>query len=222
MALPEPSAERPRVLVSLGSVFAQPDTLRAVIAELTSDGNALDAELIVTRRMIDGGSLIDAPENVAVVPFQPMARQIVGADAALVHGGAGTVIGALCEGVPLVVLPLGADQFVQAAAVGKAGGGIALPIRPGHLGDHADCPVAVLGQLLYIHDYRRKHPCLTRGRETADVQPNVSTMSTNGQASPETSHWPSAICGSRTWTSRSAMGRPAGRRCWSWCPATRA
>lgn len=26
--------------------------------------------------------------------------------------------------------------------------------------------------------------------------------------------WPSATCGSRRWTSPSAMGRPVGRRCW--------
>lgn len=41
----------------------------------------------------------------------------------------------------------------------------------------ADSPVAVLGQLLYIHGYLRKHPCLTTERKSTNVQPNVSTMS---------------------------------------------
>jgi hypothetical protein len=41
----------------------------------------------------------------------------------------------------------------------------------------ADGPVSVLSQLLYIHDHRPKHLRPTEGRETADVQPNVSPMS---------------------------------------------
>ncbi|MEV4346931.1 nucleotide disphospho-sugar-binding domain-containing protein [Actinoplanes sp. NPDC049596] len=46
------------------------------------------------------------------------------------HGGAGTVLGSLAEGLPLVVVPQGADQFVQGAAVERAGRGVAT--APGH------------------------------------------------------------------------------------------
>ncbi|MFE4723587.1 hypothetical protein ACFRLW_45975, partial [Streptomyces sp. NPDC056728] len=51
-------------------------------------------------------------------------------------------------------------------------------LKRGRAAEHlADRPVAVLGQLLYIHDHRAKHPGLSGGRELPDVQPNVSTMS---------------------------------------------
>ena len=40
------------------------------------------------------------------------------------HGGSGTAYGALAVGVPLVVVPVFADQFANAAAVVQAGAGI--------------------------------------------------------------------------------------------------
>jgi UDP:flavonoid glycosyltransferase YjiC (YdhE family) len=43
------------------------------------------------------------------------------------HGGSGTVRGALAAGVPMVVVPLGADQPHNAQRVAAAGAGIAVP-----------------------------------------------------------------------------------------------
>ena len=53
------------------------------------------------------------------------------ADAILVvcHGGAGTTLGALAAGVPLVVFPLFADQAANAACVDHAGAGVAVMAR---------------------------------------------------------------------------------------------
>ena len=42
----------------------------------------------------------------------------------LTHGGAGTTLGTLAAGIPLVVVPQGADQFVQADRVTAAGVGL--------------------------------------------------------------------------------------------------
>ena len=42
------------------------------------------------------------------------------------HAGAGTIIGALAHGVPLVCLPRGADQFGNAAQIARIGAGITL------------------------------------------------------------------------------------------------
>ena len=39
------------------------------------------------------------------------------------HGGAGTTIGALAHGLPLLVLPQGADQYANVDAVVAAGAG---------------------------------------------------------------------------------------------------
>ena len=42
------------------------------------------------------------------------------------HGGAGTMLGALAQGVPLLLLPVAADQFRNARALQAVGAGIAL------------------------------------------------------------------------------------------------
>jgi UDP:flavonoid glycosyltransferase YjiC (YdhE family) len=46
--------------------------------------------------------------------------------AVICHAGAGTLIGALAYGVPVVCLPRGADQFANAEQVARTGAGIAL------------------------------------------------------------------------------------------------
>ncbi len=48
-------------------------------------------------------------------------------DVVVTHGGLGTCAGALSHGVPLVCLPLGRDQHLNAARVEAVGAGITLP-----------------------------------------------------------------------------------------------
>ncbi len=47
-------------------------------------------------------------------------------DAVITHGGAGTTLGALAFGVPLVLLPQGADQYANAERIVSAGAGLQL------------------------------------------------------------------------------------------------
>jgi len=42
------------------------------------------------------------------------------------HGGAGTTLGALAHGVPLLVLPQGADQYIISERVASSGAGLRL------------------------------------------------------------------------------------------------
>jgi UDP:flavonoid glycosyltransferase YjiC (YdhE family) len=49
------------------------------------------------------------------------------AAAVVCHGGSGTVLGALAAGVPMVVVPLGADQPHNAQRIAATGAGLALP-----------------------------------------------------------------------------------------------
>ena len=46
---------------------------------------------------------------------------------AVIHGGAGSTMGALAFGLPLVLVPQGADQFFNTERVVAAGAGIGLP-----------------------------------------------------------------------------------------------
>jgi UDP:flavonoid glycosyltransferase YjiC (YdhE family) len=122
-----PALGRPRVLVTFGSFFADPAVVGALIDGLTSGPDAIDAEFIGTAL-----PMTEPPSGPhRIVPFQPLSELLEGVSAVVTHGGAGTVLGTLSKGIPLVVVPQGADQFVQAAAVERAGCGVATdPGRP--------------------------------------------------------------------------------------------
>ena len=57
----------------------------------------------------------------------PQAEVLGHAAVVVSHGGSGTTLGALAAGRPLVVVPLFADQPVNARRVAAIGAGIALP-----------------------------------------------------------------------------------------------
>lgn len=129
--LPAPASGRPRVLITLGSHFADSKVLATLLDDLTGGSEPLDVEFLATILPgADVAGMRHRSEHVTVLPFQPLSRLLVGVSAALIHGGAGTTLGCLAEGVPLVVWPQGADQPVQAAAVNEAGAGIGLPPGP--------------------------------------------------------------------------------------------
>jgi UDP:flavonoid glycosyltransferase YjiC (YdhE family) len=54
------------------------------------------------------------PPNVRVEQFVPQATVLPSCAAVISHGGSGTLLGALAAGVPLVLLPQGANQFENA------------------------------------------------------------------------------------------------------------
>lgn len=121
-----PSGSRPRVLVSFGSVYSDPAVVGAVVDGVTDSG--LDLEVIVTAGVLTRPEDVPvADPRVQVVPFVPLDELLQGVDLVLTHGGAGTTLAALSKGIPLVVVPQGADQFLQAAAVERAGVGRSLP-----------------------------------------------------------------------------------------------
>ncbi len=114
------------VYVTFGTVFARefPEVLtqaalgaaRAGAPTVVSSGNteppagltsAADAQLRVER----------------FVPQDAVLRQCA---AAVIHGGTGTTLGALAHGVPVLVIPLGADHGGHARAVTTHGAGIVL------------------------------------------------------------------------------------------------
>jgi UDP:flavonoid glycosyltransferase YjiC (YdhE family) len=66
------------------------------------------------------------PPNVAVEQYVSQALLLPLCSAVVCHAGAGTIIGALAHGVPLVCLPRGADQFGNAAQISRIGAGITL------------------------------------------------------------------------------------------------
>jgi len=115
----------PLVYVSFGTVLGRMsfagEVYRAVIDAVTG----LDVRVLVTTgRGFDPARLRDVPGNVHVEAWVDQADVLGEAGLVVCHGGSGTTYGALAAGVPLVVVPVFADQFANAPKVAQAGAGI--------------------------------------------------------------------------------------------------
>ena len=118
--------------VSFGTVLGRMsfagEVYRAVIDAVTG----LDARVLVTTgHGFDTSRLRDVPGNVHVEAWVDQADVLGEAGLVVCHGGSGTTYGALAAGVPLVVVPVFADQFANAPKVAQARRGHAGPHGPG-------------------------------------------------------------------------------------------
>jgi UDP:flavonoid glycosyltransferase YjiC (YdhE family) len=129
-ALPA-SRVRPRVLVTLGTVLLDGELLDALVDA------AADCDVEVLALVPPGVThpLADPRPNVRFLGFTPMADLLaVGISVVVAAGGAGTVLAALSHGIPMVLLPIGAEKPQNAARVSAAGAGrtIADPTQAGN------------------------------------------------------------------------------------------
>ena len=67
------------------------------------------------------------PPHVLVADFAPHALLLPRCAALVTQGGAGTIVAALCHGLPHLLLAQGADQFLNAATAARAGVALVLP-----------------------------------------------------------------------------------------------
>jgi MGT family glycosyltransferase len=116
--------DQPLVYVTFGSVAGQfPQALPAYGVALSAVADLPARVLLTVGRDLDLAALPDVPDNVRIEPWVPQQDVLGHAAAAVVHGGSGSTLGALAAGLPLVVIPLDADQAVNArrcAALGVA------------------------------------------------------------------------------------------------------
>lgn len=111
------------VYLTLGTVYTSVEVWRRLLESVAD----LPVNIVATTGYaVDPAQLGPLPANVAIERFVPQALLLLDCSAVICHAGAGTVLGALAFGVPLLLLPMGADQFGNAAAVADAGAGIVL------------------------------------------------------------------------------------------------
>jgi UDP:flavonoid glycosyltransferase YjiC (YdhE family) len=101
----------PRVYLTMGTVFGNVDLLRAAALEIAGSGCEV---LVATGPDIDPRALGDLPDAVHVEQEVPQVKVLPYVDVVVHHGGTGTVIGSLDNGLPQIVMPQGADQFWNA------------------------------------------------------------------------------------------------------------
>jgi MGT family glycosyltransferase len=70
---------------------------------------------------IDPDEFHPLPENIHVAQYIPQSQVLPNCDAVVSHGGSGSVLGALAQGLPSVLLPMGADQPLNAARCRELG-----------------------------------------------------------------------------------------------------
>ena len=118
--LPHPDT----VYVTLGTIMNQaPGVFRAVI-----DGCArLPVNLVVTTGPgVERAQLGPLPPAVRSATYLPQAAVLPLCRAVVSHAGAGTMLGALCHGLPQLCLPQGTDQPFNTAALLPTGAALAL------------------------------------------------------------------------------------------------
>ena len=109
------------IYATMGTIYGRDAQLfRNVIAGVASAGRPL---LVTSGPHVSASEIGAIAANTIVVPFLAQAAVLPRCDLAVTHGGAGSVLGALAFGVPLLILPRGADQFYNATLVERAGAG---------------------------------------------------------------------------------------------------
>jgi hypothetical protein len=115
----------PMVYVSFGTVLPHMTMAAEVYRDALASLHHLPVRLLLTvGHRFDPQDLGTTAANVHVEPWVDQARVTAEAAAVVCHGGSGTTLGALRAGVPLVVVPMFADQFENARRVEATGVGV--------------------------------------------------------------------------------------------------
>jgi len=113
-------ADRPTLYVSLGTIFsADPTVLRTILEGVRDE----PVNVIATvGRDNDPADLGPQPDHVHVERYVSQALLLPHCDAVVNQGGT-AILSILAEGLPMIVVPQGANQFHNAAALSAAGVG---------------------------------------------------------------------------------------------------
>lgn len=120
-ALPHPGT----IHLTMGTLFHEaPGVIETAIAGLRD----LPLNLVVTCGPgVPPARFGPQPAHVLIAPYLPHALLLPRCRLVVSQGGAGIALGALSHGLPQLMLPQGADQFINAAACTRAGAALALP-----------------------------------------------------------------------------------------------
>jgi UDP:flavonoid glycosyltransferase YjiC (YdhE family) len=123
------SPGKPLVLASLSSAIQGPPALQIdLLQRICNALGGLEVEAVVTTgRGIDPAD-IKVGANTTIARRIPHEVVLAQADLCVTHAGHGAVMAAVSHGVPMLCLPPGADQPVNAAKVAELGLGEVLPI----------------------------------------------------------------------------------------------
>jgi len=118
-------SEAPLAYVSFGTVLGHMSSAAGVYRAAMLAVADLDVRVLLTvGRRFDRSTLGPTPANVHVEAWVDQRDVFDQADLVVCHGGSGTAFGALAAGLPLVVVPMFADQFVNGRRIADNGAGV--------------------------------------------------------------------------------------------------
>jgi UDP:flavonoid glycosyltransferase YjiC (YdhE family) len=119
------------VLVTLGTSVDDP----TLLTKLTAIAETADVNLIITLGADADADALDVDRTrVHPVSFVPLARLLDGVDAVVSTAGTGTLLATLAAGLPMVLMPIHADQPWNAERAAQLGVAVAIsdPGEAGH------------------------------------------------------------------------------------------
>jgi UDP:flavonoid glycosyltransferase YjiC (YdhE family) len=123
-------SDAPLVYLTFGTVLGHMSIAADVYRMALRAVESLTVRVLLTvGRRFDRSSLGPIPPNVHVEAWVEQAGVLDQADLVVCHGGSGTVFGALAAGVPVVAVPLFADQPENGRRVANAGAGAVVDAR---------------------------------------------------------------------------------------------
>jgi UDP:flavonoid glycosyltransferase YjiC (YdhE family) len=123
-------SKAPLVYVTFGTVLGYMSIAARVYRSAVQAMEGLPVRVLLTvGRQFDRSTLGSVPANVRVEEWVEQADVLPHADAVVCHGGSGTVFGALAAGVPVVAVPLFADQFDNGRRIAEAGAGLVVEVQ---------------------------------------------------------------------------------------------
>ncbi len=110
----------------MGQTTAPTQTFRCFRSVI--DGlEGLDVDVLITIGFgKDPATLEPLASNAHVENYVPQSLLLKHCSAVICHGGPGTILNSLAQGLPLLILPQGADQYVMGDRVLEAGVGLRL------------------------------------------------------------------------------------------------
>jgi UDP:flavonoid glycosyltransferase YjiC (YdhE family) len=156
---------RPRIAATFSTTAIDGQT--ALIQRVSDAVARADLDAVLTLGPAQRRESLDVPGNVEVVASADHDRLFPQCRAVVCHGGLGTVLRALSHGVPLLVLPLGRDQHLNAERVTRLGAGL-------HL-DAGACPDTIRKALEHLVEAPQFHRAAkAAGARIAAGKPDAS------------------------------------------------
>lgn len=169
--------DRPTVYVSFGTVFNRAGRAFELVFTALAD---LDLNVIAAVGNADVDNLRRA-SNIHIERHVPQHAVIAAADLVITHAGYNTVVETLAHGVPMLTMPLGADQPYNAFRIVGAGAGLRLSPDAATPEDVRDGVASLLESGLYRANAQRLQREIVAMASADEAALAIATIASTGE-----------------------------------------